>query len=701
MRLQHLNSSRWLSPARNYSRHSFSTTRLLSSIIPTKEVPVVATRSLVKLRDYQENCIEACINAFSRGITRIGVSMPTGAGKTTVFISLLHQLPTLATRPGAKNSLIIVNSIELALQAANQVKRMYPETTVEIEQGKKTASGYADVTVATYQTLMRGDRLLKFPVDRMKAIIVDEAHHAAAKSYLSILSYFDPKVGSINSSSTTESPSVPIIGFSATFGRHDGRALGSVFQEIVYHQDFLQMIKEQWLCTVRFTTVKANIDLDSVAINPSSGDFASASLAEVMNTDAMNSLVVRSWIERAGERKSTLVFCTNLAHVHDLTTEFRKRGVDARYIHSGTHSKERQQLLDDFRGGRYPVLVNCAILTEGADIPNIDCVIIARPTRSKNIFAQMIGRGMRLSPQTGKEDCHIIDFVDTHGRVAGTFSTPSLLGLDPTEIMPGATLEELMERKEDLALGTDSRGQSPPPLEVQQAQIRSVTYTDHDDPFSWHSRQRKEQHIKALSSFAWVPLHRAYILETLGKGSLRIEPLKASDGTDIWEVNFVAPWDRKLMTQLFGRPGGIAGRTRRLAQTTTLEDALAAAETFAKQKLAPGPLIQGLLRGAAWRRQPSTPAQREMIAKCLGINLNSDHVVPEKAHIRQYSKVHNRQDLKQLTKGAAADMITRMRSGVKGAYDKELKRRAREQKEQQKEDMRKSREVVRVGPLRA
>ncbi|KAG8832120.1 hypothetical protein FRC20_007967 [Serendipita sp. 405] len=313
----------------------------------------------------------------------------------------------------------------------------------------------------------------------------------------------------------------------------------------------------------------------------------------------------------------------------------------------------------------------------------------------------MIGRGMRLSPQTGKEDCHIIDFVDTHGRVAGTFSTPSLLGLDPTEIMPGATLEELMERKEDLALGTDSRGQSPPPLEVQQAQIRSVTYTDHDDPFSWHSRQRKEQHIKALSSFAWVPLHRAYILETLGKGSLRIEPLKASDGTDIWEVNFVAPWDRKLMTQLFGRPGGIAGRTRRLAQTTTLEDALAAAETFAKQKLAPGPLIQGLLRGAAWRRQPSTPAQREMIAKCLGINLNSDHVVPEKAHIRQYSKVHNRQDLKQLTKGAAADMITRMRSGVKGAYDKELKRRAREQKEQQKEDMRKSREVVRVGPLRA
>ncbi|KAG8820411.1 hypothetical protein FRC17_010158 [Serendipita sp. 399] len=629
--------------------------------------------------------------------------MPTGSGKTTVFISLLHRLPTLATRPGANNSLIIVNSIELALQAANQVKRMYPGTSVEIEQGKNKASGHADVTVATYQTLMRGDRLLKFHVDKIKAIIVDEAHHAAAKSYLSILSYFDPKVGSAYGANSTASSSVPIIGFSATFGRHDGRALGAVFQEIVYHRDFLQMIKDQWLCTVRFTTVKANIDLDSVAINSSSGDFAAGSLAEVMNTDAMNALVVRSWIERAGNRKATLVFCANLAHVHDLTSEFRKRGVDARYVHSGTHSKERQQLLDDFRAGLYPVLINCAILTEGADIPNIDCVIMARPTRSRNIFAQMIGRGMRLSP--GKEDCHIIDFVDSRGRVAGTFSTPTLLGLDPSEIMPGmllfdrgATLEELMKKKEDLAAAADKTAHVSP--DIPQANIRSVTYTEHD-PFSWQSHQLKEKHIKELSAFAWVPSHRSYILETLGKGTLKLESLKASDGTDIWEVNYAAPWDRKSMIQLFGRPGGIAGRTRKIAQTTNLEDAVSAAETFAKAKLAPGQLVKGLLRSAAWRSQPSTTVQREMLAKVFGIEPDSDRVVSEKAHIRQYSKVHTWQDLKRLTKGAAADMITRMRAGVKGAYDKELKRRAREQKELEKEETRKSREVIRVGPLQA
>jgi ATP-dependent helicase IRC3 len=105
----------------------------------------LSAETALQLRDYQENCIEACLNALERGVTRIGVSMPTGSGKTTVFVSLLHKIPLNETRPAAKNTLIIVNSIELATQAANQVKRMFPETTVEIEQGKNNASGLADV----------------------------------------------------------------------------------------------------------------------------------------------------------------------------------------------------------------------------------------------------------------------------------------------------------------------------------------------------------------------------------------------------------------------------------------------------------------------------------------------------------------------------------------------------------------------------
>jgi ATP-dependent helicase IRC3 len=228
--------------------------------------------------------------------------------------------------------------------------------------------------------------------------------------------------------------------------------------------------------------------------------------------------------------------------------------VDARYIYSGTHAKERQQLLDDFRAGLFPVLVNCAILTEGADVPNIDCVVVARPTRSRNVFAQMvycssafftllihiqIGRGMRLSPQTGKEDCHILDFVDSHGRVAGMFSTPSLFGLDPNEIQTGmcnlririnlthesgASLEELMEKRA-LAEAQDRPPGSAHSIIHNMPDIKSVTYKDHDDPFSWQYQATTEKNIRALSPLAWVPSHGSYILETLGRGSLRIEPL--------------------------------------------------------------------------------------------------------------------------------------------------------------------------------
>lgn len=138
---------------------------------------------MISLRPYQEACLEACRAALTAGRRRIGVSLPTGAGKTTVFLTLLSRIAPPTQSPSAVKSLIIVNSIELARQAANQAATLFPDWQVEIEQGvRHKASGLADVTVATVQTLLQPQRLKKFRPETLKAVIVDEAHHAAAPS---------------------------------------------------------------------------------------------------------------------------------------------------------------------------------------------------------------------------------------------------------------------------------------------------------------------------------------------------------------------------------------------------------------------------------------------------------------------------------------------------------------------------------------
>ena len=135
------------------------------------------------------------------------------------------------------------------------------------------------------------------------------------------------------------------------------------------------------------------------------------------------------------QRKSTLVFGVDINHVESLVATFKKRGIDARSVSSKTKPHTRAEFLKEFKEKRFPVLVNCGILTEGTDIPNIDCVIMGRPTKSPVLFQQMIGRGMRLSPE--KEDCLVLDFIDSCSQIPGLVTTPTLLGLDPTTEMKG------------------------------------------------------------------------------------------------------------------------------------------------------------------------------------------------------------------------------------------------------------------------
>ncbi|KZV93999.1 P-loop containing nucleoside triphosphate hydrolase protein [Exidia glandulosa HHB12029] len=603
--------------------------RRVLSVKATKHEPLV-------LRPYQENCIQACLDALDSGCTRIGVSLPTGAGKTTVFLSLLERL-----KSDGKKAIVIVNSVELAKQAAAQAERLFPDMTVEIEQGQKhVATANADITIATYQTLVRGTRIHKFDPAEIKAVIVDEAHHAAAPSYQRVLGHFDPHM-KVDIENRPPSP-VPIIGFSATFNRHDGLALGSAFDRIVYHRDFLEMIKGQWLCTVRFTTVKVALHLSNVKLSGVAGDFKQTSLAHVVNTESVNQVVLQAWIDRASTRKSTLIFCIDVAHVRDLTEVFRQAGIDARYLYSGTPYKERTDLLTAFRAGEYPVLVNCSILTEGADIPNIDCVILARPTRSRNLFAQMIGRGMRLSPQTGKEDCHILDFVDSTTRVNGVITTPSLFGLTPEEDVEDVSLEELEKRAEKILTPRESSSS-----DVDIAGQKSITYQDYESPFALAADSSGAPHISELSSHAWCGVSDdIYVLQCLAKGFIRIQPIVGGDLL-YGKPSYVAVY---IATNTSSNAPHI--KAHRILTAANLADAVRGADQYAKNRVCPGRMASALFRSATWRKKPASDLQKEFIVKWwLGSTTAAEYE-------------HKRQQVSKLTKGDVSNFFIRLKHGA-------------------------------------
>jgi ATP-dependent helicase IRC3 len=201
---------------------------------------------------------------------------------------------------------------------------------------------------------------------------------------------------------------------------------------------------------LKITTVETSVDLSNVGIQHQ--DFKQNELSQAINISERNDIIVKSWqkytqhgggdapVPSLQQRNATLVFAVDIAHTLALCNHFRQEGYAAEYVTSKTPTVARYDILERFRKGEFPILVNCGILTEGTDIPSIDCILMARPTRSAVLFQQMFGRGMRLSP--GKDDCLVIDFVDNFQR-SGLITFPTLMGLDPKTVIQGKVSTKL------------------------------------------------------------------------------------------------------------------------------------------------------------------------------------------------------------------------------------------------------------------
>lgn len=403
----------------------------------------------LKLRPYQEECLKTIKNKFSQGVSRQLVHLPTAAGKTVIFSNLIQQLN--------RKTLVLAHTCELLDQAKDKIEMIAPGIEVGIVNADSKEFNNP-VVVSSIQSARQPETLAELQKQGFSLCIYDEAHRAAALSPRHILS----------SLGFLESPENLLVGFSATPFRTDNKGLGEVFDEVVYKKTIKDLIALGFLC--KPVGIKITTDLDLSTVKTEDGDFVTTSLASVMNTPQMNELVVNAYIEQASNRK-TVCFAVNISHAKSLAEAFRSRGITSEAIYGELPSHERENLLKRFQNGNISILTNCQILTEGWDCPEVDCVLVAKPTQSKGLYQQMCGRGLRLFPN--KKDCLILDFGS---------KTHSLCGMASLVGDAESDEEEKQERAED-KMSEFAKGL--PPTINKKLRAAIVEFDLLGDAFTW------------------------------------------------------------------------------------------------------------------------------------------------------------------------------------------------------------------------
>ena len=416
----------------------------------------------IELRDYQKEAVETVMEKFTEGKRRLLMQMPTGTGKTIVFSEIIKRID----RP----TLLLAHRDELINQAQDKLLMVYPEGDIGVVKAERNETAH-QITVASVQTLARQNRLAQIR-DDIGFIITDECHHAAARSYKRIYHRFgvyteqDAKKQK-DFTLDVVGHDVGHLGVTATPERNDRFGLLPVFDEICYHKPFIDFVPE-YLCDLGIKGIETSLNLTGVKSTSLSGygyEYQSKSLSEVVNTAEVTKDILRAYQKYASDRKRTLAFCVDRAHAKRLYDQFLSSGIPGGYLDGETPAAERKQTLADFEDGLIKVLFNIMVLTEGYDCPPIDCILLARPTRSPSLLTQIIGRGTRNAE--GKENCLILDVAHAERATGNLVDIASLF-------YPIEALEEDRPVGEMSALGGCGRDSQKTPPDVSGKQVYSV-----------------------------------------------------------------------------------------------------------------------------------------------------------------------------------------------------------------------------------
>lgn len=388
-------------------------------------------RALLKPRPYQEDALQALT-----GKERELVVLPTGGGKTVVFA---HKGARYIEANRGFRFIVLVHTDELVAQAYEKLLKIAPHLNIGIVKGSRREI-HADGIVASVQTL-RNDKVLQ-SITCVGLIIVDEAHHALAASYIKIMRHF----GSFDGRCET-------VGFTATPMRGDGKSLYPTWERVAFQRDISWMVRKRYLVPPKGKAVQVP-DLDLRNVKATRADYRDGELGEALAESLAPELVAKAWLEHAEGRK-TLGFAPTVESAGVFAAAFEDAGIPCAVIHGGLPLGDkdnpapgtRRRILADHRAGKFKVLWNCMILTEGYDDPEVSCIIVARPTKSKGLYIQIVGRGLRVDEGRPYEeqDCLILDVVGAAGIHADLRSLADLSEkpIKEGEAHSGKTLIEL------------------------------------------------------------------------------------------------------------------------------------------------------------------------------------------------------------------------------------------------------------------
>lgn len=437
----------------------------------------------IELRPYQTMAIDAAIAA---PMQRKLIVLSTGLGKTITGLALAKRL--------GGRALWLAHTEELITQPERACAMVWPEVTRGIVKAERNEY-MRHIVFASIQTAQREERAARLAMQGFQFVVVDEAHHALSTGYRYLLD----QLGCFKAGGPQ------LLGLTATPERGDNGALDDIFEGIVFQMGIKSAIDGGYLVPPRVVERRINVDLD--AISTSRGDYGQTQLSKALLQAGIVSEIVAGYEEHMARRRKALIFVVSVEQAQLVAAALRERGYRFAAVSGETPKEERKKILAQLKTGELEGVANCMVLTEGFDEPSVDGVIVARPTQSKPLMIQIVGRGLRLFPN--KTDCLVLDMVGVSKR---------------NTLVQAAVLFGEKEEEEE------KREQKPHDMFV-------------DPEAYWLARlQAQVGGVKGAprSKLHWIPSGEGgWLLPAAEFGTVRLCPVQTPDGDDFWTVDVV------------------------------------------------------------------------------------------------------------------------------------------------------------------